>query len=622
MLLLLAALACRSKDYPYIDTSPVDSTPPVTDVDGDGWEEHLDCDDSDPDVNPGADEIAYDGLDNDCNESTPDDDLDGDGYEAALDCDDEDDDVFPGATEICNGLDDDCDGEADNAVGDTWHVDGDGDGFGDPEVTETDCDGGGGLVDDDSDCDDDDPQINPGASETCNEIDDDCDGDVDEDAEDASTWNIDYDGDGYGSDAYTVESCDRPEGYVEDGTDCDDGDDGSNPGAEEVCDEADNDCDGDVDEDVEKSWYLDYDGDGYGDDDYEVSDCDRPSSDYVSTGGDCDDSDTAYNPGATAGCDGEDYDCDGSVDNDADGDGYADASCGGDDCDDADTSVSLCGSCDEILSVAPSSTDGVYSIDPDGAGSFDAWCDMSTDGGGWTLCFAYDTSSYDSSEWSSVSVARDKLLAEEWGDTDLSGDSTTQGNFCNLMPVTAGTTELIGEVVQVSDSTVLTSGTYLLDDEDFFTQIHDDGALEFDCLVDDSGGRRLLFANYNQPANIYNYTALHACSGTASSHSKNNATAYSGDWGVDGLLIMSADPSGSDYTTELSLHVNWYSTTSSQALYTNSSDASVTKFGVTGSWVSNGYGRTGQSPGPNYCYTYCGYTNVANAEFKQRLWVR
>ncbi|MCP4805152.1 MAG: hypothetical protein GY913_04535 [Proteobacteria bacterium] len=623
MLLLALTLGCRNKDVATpLDSSPEDTAPVVIDADEDGYEELLDCDDTDPAVNPGAEEVPYDGVDNDCNELSPDDDLDGDGYLEAVDCDDTEDDVHPDATELCNGVDDDCNGDIDDAVGDVWHVDSDGDGFGDPDATEVDCDGGGGLVDDDSDCDDDNADVNPDADEVCNDIDDDCSGDIDDDATDAVMWNIDVDEDGYGSDAYQVDSCTQPSGYVSDATDCDDGDDTTFPDAEEQCDEVDNDCDGDIDEDVTTRWYLDYDGDGYGDDDHEIEDCTRPSSDYVSRGGDCDDTDTDYSPGVTPGCDGEDYDCDRSVDNDADGDGYADAACGGNDCDDTDTGVSLCGTCDEILSVDSTSTDGVYEIDPDGTGSFDAYCDMTTDGGGWTLCFAYDTSSYDSTEWASVSASRDKLLSSDWGDTDLSGTGTTQGNFCNLLEVTAGSTELIGEVVQVSDSTVLTSGTYLLDDEDFFTQIHDHSTREFDCLVDDSGGRRLLFANYAQPSNIYNYTALSECSGSALDHTKEYGATSTAAWGVDGLLILSGDASGYDSATELSLQVNWYSDTSTQTLYTNSSDASVDKFGTTGSWLANGYSRSGESPGPNHCYSYCGYTNVVNAEFKQRLWVR
>ena len=59
----------------------------------------------------------------------------------------------------------------------------------------------------------------------------------------------------------------------------------AHPGAEEVCDDLDNDCDGDTDEDASDAatWYLDADGDGYGDADVSVADCDLPSG-YVTSG--------------------------------------------------------------------------------------------------------------------------------------------------------------------------------------------------------------------------------------------------------------------------------------------------------------------------------------------------
>ncbi len=134
----------------------------VKDLDNDGYESRLDCNDNDPLINPGALEIPYDGIDNDCNPATRDDDLDGDGYLHVTDCDDTNAAVNPGATEIhYNLLDDDCD------PGTLDYVDDDGDGY----YTEQTPD-----YPTPADCDDDNPRVNPGADEILlNGIDDDCD---------------------------------------------------------------------------------------------------------------------------------------------------------------------------------------------------------------------------------------------------------------------------------------------------------------------------------------------------------------------------------------------------------------------------------------------------------------
>ncbi len=201
------------------------------------------------------------------------------------------------------------------------------------EVIDDDADG----WDSSEDCDDLDATAFPGAEELCDGVDNDCDGVIDERAGDASTWYRDAEGDTFGSDADTIVGCEAPAGYTVSAGDCDDGDDDTNPDADEICDHADNDCDGYVDEDDALDaldWFLDDDGDGWGVEDEVVSACDAPAH-YVANDGDCDDDDPAIHPGAPEfDCtDPTDYNCDGSVGyEDADADGFA--AC--EDCDDED----------------------------------------------------------------------------------------------------------------------------------------------------------------------------------------------------------------------------------------------------------------------------------------------
>ena len=340
------------------DSDLVDAATWYADADADGWGDDAsttqaceeptgfvdqggDCDDADPAFNPGADEDdCTDPADYNCDGSTGYADADADGYPACEDCDDSSDSVYPGADEYCDGLDNDCDGTADNEAVDarTWYTDADGDGRGDPTTGVSACTQPSGTVADGSDCDDTDDGVWPGAPELCDEVDNDCDGSVDEaDAVDADTWYIDYDSDGYGSSSYAQAACTQPSGYVDNAEDCDDADASAHPGALEQCDGVDNDCDGDIDEDSAAdaaTWYIDYDGDGYGSDAYTTTACAQPSG-WVDNMADCEDADPASYPGADEYCDGIDNDCDGDIDEagaldsgtfylDADSDGYGD----------------------------------------------------------------------------------------------------------------------------------------------------------------------------------------------------------------------------------------------------------------------------------------------------------
>jgi len=87
-------------------------TQTLIDADGDGYPVEIDCNDNNPEINPGIEEVPYNGFDDDCDSLTLDDDLDRDGYLLVDDCDDNNPDIHPGAEEIPNnGIDEDCNGQ-------------------------------------------------------------------------------------------------------------------------------------------------------------------------------------------------------------------------------------------------------------------------------------------------------------------------------------------------------------------------------------------------------------------------------------------------------------------------------------------------------------------------------
>jgi hypothetical protein len=392
-----------------------------------------DCDDSDPTTYPLATEYC-DGHDDDCNGIVDDSadagfaylDVDGDGFgdpdtedlvcdtidgwvNNGDDCDDTDTDIHPGAEELCDNKDTDCDGEAKNDTldGDIWYLDADGDGYGDQMemFCETPPEA---YVETGGDCDDDDITVYPDADEYCDDVDDDCDGIVDNEAVDATPHWADFDGDGYGDPDEPITACSGTQGLSFNDMDCNDNNGGIHIDADETCDGIDNNCDNDDNADAMDAqwWYIDADADGYGheDDPSPVLACDAPTDDHVGNADDCDDLSNPTHPGAIESCNGVDDDCDSEVDvgattdlvtlyydGDEDGQGRSDISIeacldlfgdyvdNDDDCDDEeeDTYRGAPEICDHIDNDCNDDTD----VDEDAVDATVWWPD--TDGDGW-----------------------------------------------------------------------------------------------------------------------------------------------------------------------------------------------------------------------------------------------
>jgi hypothetical protein len=342
-----------------------------------------DCNDENDQVHPTAEDICN-GVDDDC-----DDDIDP-GCScvngATMDCysgtpSTEDVGLCQGGTatctegswgscagevtpqaEVCDGADNDCDGDNDEGVLNTYFEDSDGDTFGDASSTTQACSVPQDYVQNDDDCVDSEASINPGATEVCNGVDDDCDNDTDEgfdDKGDACTVGVGIceqtgtlvcTGDGSGTecsvsagtpdgDETCGDSLDNDcNGLVDDGCPCDFN--GQSAGVcgtatlvelgncaepagyendETLCDGVDNDCDGDDDEGVTTTYQADADGDNYGDPADTIEACTQPAGyiqPRVDGREDCDDGDPWTYPNAPEICDDKDNDCSGG-ENDA-----------------------------------------------------------------------------------------------------------------------------------------------------------------------------------------------------------------------------------------------------------------------------------------------------------------
>ncbi|MGB0637891.1 MAG: putative metal-binding motif-containing protein [Myxococcota bacterium] len=319
------------------------------------------------------------------------------------DCDDNDPDRYPGNTEMCNGIDNNCDGDVDKpapADGTRWYIDLDSDDWGNAGVDKVACEQPLGFTLFPGDCDDSESEVFPGAIELCDTIDNNCDAIVDTDASDAIEFYRDADGDGYGNADSVIYACSVPIGYTDNALDCMDSQPSVNPMGVETCNGWDDDCDGTVDDGYPLStWYRDGDGDGHGDPLTITTSCSPPAS-YVSIGGDCDDTDHEIHSDMAELCDEKDNDCDGIFDEelsdipfyrDLDGDGYGTPmdsliACSAPDgyvtsdadCDDADASVrpgrsedcnGIDDNCDSIVDEGWPLDDYFADLDGDGFGA-------------------------------------------------------------------------------------------------------------------------------------------------------------------------------------------------------------------------------------------------------------
>ena len=487
--LMVWSTACRTEaDKEGALDGLLGTTDVNQDDDGDGVSGDADCDDNDASIGPDATEVC-DGVDNDCDGEIDEGvmlewyaDADADGFgdpsvmveaceapegtvPGATDCDDTDAAVYPDAPEVCDGVDNDCDSVVDEDTGDVYYTDADGDGYGDPETEAFACEPAADQVSDNTDCDDGDAANYPGGVEVCDELDNNCDGLVDEGT--LSTFYADVDNDGWGDLGSVTEGCVLPPGYAEVPGDCEPTDGSIYPGAPEVCDGLDQDCDGVADNGVLVTFYADTDGDGFGDASTTIEACSAPSG-YANNDADCDDTAGAVFPGATEVCNGIDDDCDGATDDDdarldlstattwyddGDGDGFGDGSAStaaciapsgtvtdATDCDDTDATVNpdapeicdgqdndcdgsgdlmdgsdaACPAADCLDVLAYASTDGTYWIEPGSSGAYEVWCDLNTEGGGWTLAWV---------------VSDDGTATWTWDDRELmSTDSSTFGS--------------------------------------------------------------------------------------------------------------------------------------------------------------------------------------------------
>ena len=249
----------------------------------------------------------------------------------STDCNDTNPNINPGSAEVCNTSDDDCDGLVNEGITfSIYYADSDGDGYGNPNNNQTACLPPVGFVLNNSDCNDSNSLIKPGAIELCNSIDDNCNVLIDEGLIFVNYY-IDTDFDGYGS-GIAINSCSPVFGnYVSNNLDCNNSNANIRPNALEICNGIDENCNSLIDDGLPfTNYYIDTDGDGFGAG-TATNSCSNLGPGYVANNTDCNNTNAAIRPGAVEICNSIDDNCNTAIDEgllfsnyylDTDQDGY------------------------------------------------------------------------------------------------------------------------------------------------------------------------------------------------------------------------------------------------------------------------------------------------------------
>jgi hypothetical protein len=160
------------------------------------------------------------------------------------DCNDTSAAINPMANELCNNIDDNCDGITSDPIH-TYYLDFDHDGFGSFSDSIFSCEPIAGYAINHTDCNDLDTLINPGTSEICNGVDDDCNGAADNVL---IEYYLDNDSDGFAGTPELIASCIMPSGYASSLADCDDEQPSVFPGTVDICNGIDDNCNAAIDE--------------------------------------------------------------------------------------------------------------------------------------------------------------------------------------------------------------------------------------------------------------------------------------------------------------------------------------------------------------------------------------